>query len=78
MTIHANTVLGFLEGWGRTAPEVDVGMAVGVLLGRLAERGTPSRLEVAGQEITFSKETLDQVTEAIRALLLRQKKAGTA
>ena len=78
MSIHTNTVLGFLEKWGRIAPEYEVGMAVGVLLGRLAERGTPSTLEVGGQEVTFSKEKLDQVTEALRLLLPQQKRVGTA
>jgi hypothetical protein len=81
MRIHANTVLGFLEAWGRSAKEEEVGVAVGVLLGRLADRELPSRLQFEGLQFTFSKDTQlhrDQVREAflqMREWILMRKQS---
>jgi hypothetical protein len=75
MTIDAGTVLGFLSKWGLTATEEEVCMAIGVLLGRLAERGTPSVLTVEGQSLMISKDTLDQIKGAIRQMWDQQTKA---
>ena len=78
MSIHRETVLGFLAKWALTASEEEVGLAVGVLLGRIAERGTPSRLEVGGQALTFSKDAMDQMHEAVRTMLGPQSPTGRA
>lgn len=75
--IHANTVLGFLEGWGQTAREDKVWPAVGILLGRLAERGVPILVHSEGQGLTFSMETLDRIRDAILTMQERWQAAGT-
>jgi hypothetical protein len=76
MKLYPNTIMGFLKYWGPIATDEEIGMAVGILLGALARRGTPSRLMIGEHELNFTNEALDSRQASILNLLKPQEKAG--